>query len=127
MSEIIAERLFRSRKETPVVARVYAPERIGKSSEWSCKIEVKGLEPPYEATSIGVDSFQALYSGLRVLCAHLDKSAATLSFLDGDEGDIDTPLIVSWSYGLSLKAEVHRLINGKITASFDAGDEKLKS
>lgn len=120
MSEVIAERSLQTREGTPVVARVYAPEKIAQSSEWSCKTEIKGLEVPYEATSIGVDSFQALYLGLRVLCAHLDKSAVTLSFLGGQEGDLDTPLIVTWSYGPSLKTEVSRLINEKVKEELEA-------
>ena len=94
---------------------------MGKSSEWSCKIEVKGLEPRFEQASIGVDSFQALYGGLRLLCAHLDKVATTLTFLDGREGDVGTPLIVPWSFTPLLKAEVYRLIERKIKEELEAG------
>jgi hypothetical protein len=118
---MIAERLFRTHEGTPVVARIYSPERMGQSSEWSCKIEVEGLEPRFEQASIGVDSFQALYGGLRQLCAHLDKVATTLTFLDGREGDVGTPLIVPWSFTPSLKAEVYQLILGKIKEELEAG------
>jgi hypothetical protein len=121
MTEKIAERLFRTREGTPVVARMYAPERMGRSSEWSCKVEVEGLEPRFEQAGVGVDSFQALYSGLRLLCAHLDKVVATLTFLDGREGDAGTPLIVSWSFSPSLKAEVNRLIEEKIKEELSVG------
>src|SRR5262245_24706040 len=114
MGEFIAERLFRTVNGTPVVARIYPPERMGRSSEWSCKVEVQGLEAPFEKSGIGVDSFQALSSGFRLLCAHLDTVAATLTFLDGKKGDIGTPLIVSWSSSPLLKADVCRLLERKI-------------
>src|SRR4051812_674715 len=108
MTEMIAERLFRMREGTPVAARIYAPQRIGRSSEWSCKVEVEGLESSFEQEGVGVDSFQALYSGLSLLCARLDKVAATLTFLDGREGDAGTPLIFPWSFNPSLKAELNQ-------------------
>ena len=97
MSEVIAERVLRTVEGAPVIARMYAPEKMDQSSEWKCRAEIQGLEVPFEKSSIGVDSFQALCSGLRLLCTHLDKVAATLTFLDGKRGDAGTPLIVSWS------------------------------
>jgi len=121
MSDIIATRHFRTSKEGRVVARIYAPEPIAKTSEWSCKIGLSGLDASYEQVAIGVDSFQALYLGLRLLCTEIDKRAATLRFLDGDEGDLDTPFILTWSYGPALKEEVRRLINGKIKDALEAG------
>jgi len=120
MTDVIAQRLFRTRKGTGVVARVHAPEKMPHSSEWSCKVDVKGLEAPFEQAGIGVDSFQALCLGFRLLCAHLDKYAATLRFLDGKEGDVGTPLIVPWSFTPSLKAEAYRLIDGKIKQELGA-------
>ena len=114
MTDVIAQRLFRKGKGSAVVARIHAPERMPDSSEWSCKVDVQGLEARYEQVAVGVDSFQALCLGLRLLCAHLDKFAASLRFLDGREGDTGTPLIVPWSFSPSLKAEAYRLIDGKI-------------
>lgn len=121
MTDVIAQRLFRTRKGTAVVARVHVPQKMPHSSDWSCRVDVKGLQTPYEHAAIGIDSFQALYLGLRVLCAHLDKFAETLSFLDGKEGDAGTPLIVPWSFSPSLKAEVNRLIDGRIKEELAAG------
>jgi len=120
MSEIVAERCFRTSEGKPVVARLYRPEKMGSSSEWSCKIEVQGLEPPFERSSIGVDSFQALYLALRGLCVQLDKTAANLVFLDGEAGDAATPLIMAWSFSRSLKTEVYRLIQKRIEDELDA-------
>jgi len=120
MTDVIAQRVFRTRKGTAVVVRIHAPRKMPKSSEWSCKVDIKGLKAPYEHAAVGVDSLQALYLGLRVLCAHLDKLEPTLSFLDGKEGEIDTPLIMPWSYGPVLKSEMYRLINKKIRE--DLGD-----
>ena len=115
MTDVIAQRLFRTRKGTAVVVRMHAPRKMPRSSEWSCKVDINGLEAPYEHAAIGVDSFQALYLGLRVLCAHLDKLESMLSFLDGKEGEVDTPLIMPWSYSSALKSEVYRLINEKVS------------
>jgi len=126
MITVIAERFFRTRSGTAVVTRLYAPERMAQSSEWSCKIDISGLEAPYEQTAIGVDSFQALFLGLRLLCAEIDKRAATLSFLDGGEGYTGTPLILPWSYSDSLKAQVHRMINEKVKEELDAIDRKRR-
>jgi hypothetical protein len=124
MSGIVAERVFRNVESgAPVTARIYAPEKVEQETEWSCKIEVLGLPAPYEKSIIGVDSFQALCGGLRVLCAHLDQQEARLAFLNGPDGDCDLPLFVSWSYGLQLKAEVKRLIQDKIADSLDAPEQ----
>jgi hypothetical protein len=115
MGEIVAERLFRnSDSKAPVTARIYVPEKMGQSSEWSCKITVEGLDAPFEQTIIGVDSFQALYLALRRLCVHLEKYEGTLTFLDGAVGDCGFPLIVPWNFGCSLRAEVYQLIERKI-------------
>ena len=120
MSEVIAERQFRTLEGTRVVAKIHLPEKLGQSYEWSCKVEVQGLETPFDKSSIGVDSFQALCSGLRLLCMHLDKIAETVTFLDGEAGDCGTPLIMPWTFGPSLKAEVYRLVEGKIKNELDS-------
>jgi hypothetical protein len=120
MSEIIAERSFRTPEGKPVVARIYQPEQLDNSSEWSCKIEVLGMEAPFVGSAIGVDSFQALYLAMRRLCAHLDETADKLLFLDGKARDSGIPLIMPWSFGPSLKAEVYRLIQEKIENELNA-------
>jgi hypothetical protein len=104
MSEIIAERSFRTPDGKPVVAKIYRPEKLDSSSEWSCKIEVLGPETLFEEPIIGVDSFQALYLALRRLCVHLDKIADSLVRLDGEAGNSGIPLIMPWSFSPSLKA-----------------------
>jgi hypothetical protein len=94
------------------------PERIGKSSEWACKIEVQGEAMPFERSVVGVDSFQSLYLGLRLLCSHLEKHEVGLAFLDGAPGDGALPLIAYCPP--SLKAEVYRFIEGKIRDQLDS-------
>jgi hypothetical protein len=121
MSEVIAERSFRTPDGKPVVAKIYRPEKLDNSSEWSCRIEVSGLPSSLDLKSIGVDSFQALCSALRVLCVHLDKMADNLIFLDGRAGDSVTPLIMPWSFSPSLKAQVYRLIQEKVEDELNAG------
>jgi hypothetical protein len=69
---------------------------------------------PFEQSTIGIDSFQALFSALRLLCVHLDRYAEGLTFLDGRLGYPETPLIVPWNFAASQKAEVSRLIDSKI-------------
>jgi hypothetical protein len=121
MSEPVAERVFRnSDTGDPVTARLYAPERIGQL-EWSCKIEVQGLDAPFERSVTGVDSFQALYFALRVLCLHVDKYAATLKFLDGLTGECGLPLVMPWPLDSALKAEMYRLIESEIMEKLDSG------
>jgi hypothetical protein len=112
MTEIVAERFLRDPSSGAcVIARIFAPERIGKS-EWTCKIEVQGLAAPFETSIMGVDSFQSLYLGLRILCAHLEKHEASLTFLDGAPGDGSLPLVSICPP--EFKAEVHRFIEGKL-------------
>jgi hypothetical protein len=95
MTEIVAERIFQKTDSAlSVIARIFAPEKIRGSSEWSCKIEVQGLDQPFGRSVIGVDSFQVLYLGLRALCVHLEKYEARLKFLDGSPGDGGLPLIM---------------------------------
>ena len=119
MSKIVAERILqKSGSSVWVAARIYAPEKIAHSTEWSCRIEVQGLGDPWEKSIIGVDSFQALYSALRVLCAHIERYEQSLTFLDGEEGDAGLPLIIPWDFGASLKTEIYQLINKKISESF---------
>jgi len=94
---------------------------MGQSSEWSCRVEVFGLEPPFDKSSTGVDSFQALCLALRLLCVHLDKVTGNLVFLDGKADESGIPLIVPWSFGPSLKAEVHKLIQERIEDELNSG------
>jgi hypothetical protein len=124
MSEVIAERRYATRSGASVTARIYAPQRMQQSSEWSCGIEIEGPGSRSEERVIGVDSFQALELGFHLLCSRLDKMAATLSFQGGPEGDVDTPLMVTWSFSIALKEELYRLIDEKITEELDAGDEE---
>ena len=120
---MVAERVFReSISETCVTARIFTPERAGKSSEWSCKIEVQGLAMPFESSVLGVDSFQSLYLGLRLLCAHLEKHEASLAFPDGPPGDGGLPLI-ALCLPPSLKPEVNRFIEGKIRDHLDSHEQ----
>ena len=70
------------------------------------------LSVPFEASIFGVDSFQALAGGMRVLCAFLEKHEASLAFLDGPPGDCALPLIASCDP--SLRAEAHEFIRSKI-------------
>src|SRR5262245_41329447 len=121
MSEVMAERVFRTPEGASVTARVHVPEKMGQSSEWSCRVEVQGLPVPFEESTIGVDSFQALYLGIRRLSVHLDKIAATLTFLDEEAGDCGTPLIMPWPLDTSLKAEMYRLIAARVTDELDFG------
>jgi hypothetical protein len=96
MTDIVAERVLRhATAGTDVVARIFAPVPIDETSEWSCKIEIQGLERPYEKPIIGVDSFQAMVLALKLLCTYLEKHEAELAFLDGAPGDIGLPLIAS--------------------------------
>jgi len=112
----MAERIFRNPNSgEPVVARLYAPHPVG-ASEWSCELEIQGLEAPFQKSVIGVDSFQALNSALCVLCAHLDKHAGSLTFEDGAPGD-GVPMIVTWDYDHKLKPEVYQLIESKVRDS----------
>jgi hypothetical protein len=112
MTEIVAERLLQDPSSgASVIARIFAPERT-EESDWACKIEVQGLAAPFEASIIGIDSFQSLYLGLRVLCAYLEKHEASLTFLDGAPGDASLPLVSICPP--EFKAEVHRFIEGKL-------------
>jgi hypothetical protein len=111
MTGIVAERLFReSNSGARVTARLFLPER--SEGDWSCRIEVQGLSVPFETSIFGVDSFQALAGGMRVLCAYLEKHEACLAFLDGPPGDCALPLIASCDP--PLRAEVHEFIRSKI-------------
>jgi hypothetical protein len=112
MIKIVAERLFRdSNSGACVTARIFAPERIGDSSECSCRIEVLGLAMPFERSLIGVDSFQALELAMSFLCKHLERHERSLAFLDGSSGDCALPLIAFCPP--SLKDEVRELILSK--------------
>lgn len=114
MSEVIAERYFRDpESEMAVVARVFAPRQTERPSEWSCKIEVEGLDACYERDIIGVDSFQALFLALRVLCAHLEKHEHRLTHLDGPVGDCGLPIVIPWDFGPSGKADIYRFSSSK--------------
>jgi hypothetical protein len=119
MTHVIAERQFKQRGGARVVARIHAPQRIERSSEWLCWVEIEGLKTPFKKRAIGVDSFQALDLGLRLLYRNLDKIAKTLSFLDGPEGDTMTPLIVDWPSGPAGKAEIDRYVKEKIKAELE--------
>ncbi|MGJ4939497.1 DUF6968 family protein [Bradyrhizobium sp. HKCCYLS1011] len=121
MTVIVAERTFRNvTTDTDVVARLFAPERIAGTSEWSCEIEILGLERSFERSIIGVDSFQALCLGLRRLCTLLASHEATLAFLDGAPGDVDIPLIASCCFA-QTRIEASRFITERDRELLDAG------
>ena len=114
MSEVIAERILRTiASESSVTARIYAPEKMGRSSEWSCKVEIQGLEIPFEQSAIGADSFQALYLALRCLSVQLDQYAERLTF-EGRSDDCGILLITPWPFDTPLKAEIYRMIESKV-------------
>ncbi len=109
MSRVMAERQFHDPVSgKSVTATVFAPER--RQSDWLCKIKIDGLDCPYEKDVFGVDSLQALYLALRLLCAHLEKHEQHLAFLDGPTGDCGLPLIVPWTFGSSGKGEAYQMI-----------------
>jgi hypothetical protein len=82
---------------------------------WSCKIEVSGLESPFEQTIMGGDSFQALYLGLMVLCRHLEKYESSLRLTNEGEADAGLPLISICP--AAAKSDVHHFILEKIRKS----------
>jgi hypothetical protein len=113
MTAVVAERILRhATAGTDVVARIFVPEPINGTSEWSCRIEIQGLENSFERPIIGVDSFQAMVLGLKLLCTYLEKHEAHLAFLDGAPGDIGLPLIASCCVP-ETKAEAYRFIREK--------------
>jgi hypothetical protein len=91
---------------------MFTPEQTGQS-EWSCKVTVQGLAIPLETSALGVDSFQSLYLGLRLLCAHLEKYEANLAFPGGSPGDGGLPLI-ALCLPPSLKPDVNRFLEAKL-------------
>ena len=112
MTRIVAERCFReSTSGACVTARIFEPERIGGSSECCCRIEVLGLETPFERSLVGVDSFQALELAMSFLCKHLERHERSLVFLDGSIGDCALPLIAFCPP--SVKEAVRELILSK--------------
>jgi hypothetical protein len=64
---------------------------------WSAKIQILGLNELVDEVSCGVDSFQALYIALRMICFRLEKIETILSFQDG--ADAHLPLIGPWNGG----------------------------
>jgi len=109
----VAERVFwDSVSGESVTARMFTPERTGQT-EWSCKVTVQGLAVPFETSVLGVDSFQSLYLGLRLLCAHLETYEANLAGPDGTLGDGGLPLI-TLCLPPSLKPDVNRFVEAKL-------------
>jgi hypothetical protein len=117
-SPVVAERIFHDSKSgKPVVARIFAARQIDQS-EWSCRIEVEGLDDRFQRDVIGIDSLQALYLALRGLVAHLEKHEHRLAFLDGRPGDCGLPLVIPWDLGASGKAgkaDIYRYIRNKLS------------
>ena len=81
---------------------------------WSAKIQILGLDEHVDEVSCGVDSFQALFIALRMVCFRLEKIETMLTFQDS--ADANLPLIVPWDGGSALKAEVYEFANDKIFA-----------
>jgi hypothetical protein len=95
MTDVVAERVLRDvTTDAAVVARLSAPRRAGAIC-WSCDVEIQGLGNRFEQAISGVDSFQALYLGLRVICVHLEKHEHHLALpVNGaPSGDAGLPFI----------------------------------
>jgi hypothetical protein len=108
MNHIAKREFFDAVSGKTVIATIFAPEPYGP--DWSCTIKIDGLDAPYERKIKGVDSFQALYSALYILCAHLEQHEQRLTFLDGPIGDGALPLVAPVLFGSSGKGQVRELI-----------------
>lgn len=112
MSTPVAERVFRRTDTGEIVtARIFAPLKSGPDI-WSAKIQILGLNEHVEEVSCGVDSFQALYCALRMVCSRLEKIEKILTFQEGSDADL--PLILPWTGGPELRAEAYDFANDKI-------------
>ena len=114
MSTPVAERVFR-RTDTgeTVTARIFAPLKTGPDI-WSAKIQILGLDQHVEEVSCGVDSFQALYIALRMVCSRLEKIEPLLTFQGKPNASL--PIILPWNEGAASKAEVYDFANDKALA-----------
>ncbi|MGJ5131554.1 DUF6968 family protein [Bradyrhizobium oligotrophicum] len=119
MTMIVAERTYRNvATGNDVAARVFAPERVD-DFEWRCRIAIEGLESPVDKWISGVDSFQSLCLGLKLLCRLLTEDEGSLAFLNGDPGDVDVPLIADCCFP-QTRTEALRFITERDRELLDA-------
>lgn len=117
MAELIAERTFqRTDDASSVTVRIYAPKE--DEGCWSAKVEIAGLTENFEEDVGGVDSFQALYLALHRACSRLEKVESILSFQQ--DNDANLPLVLPWTAGPALRAEVKNFARGKISTYLDS-------
>jgi len=122
---VVAERVFRDATSgASVTASIFAPRMSEASSDWSCRIDIQGLEAPFDRSIFGVDSFQALQLATSLLCTILERHEAGLAFLDGPPGDCALPLIASCPP--SVKADVREFIRGRIEDDLNAQEGAIE-
>lgn len=74
---------------------LYRPQKEeGGNGDWCCKLEIRGVEPPLRDTCWGVDSLQALVTGMTALRYWIKKQRLTELVWLGQPGDLGLPLVV---------------------------------
>ena len=56
----------------PVTVRIYQPVQRGPE-EWTARVQISGLESPFDHHFTGIDSVQALFEALRLAGEVLDR------------------------------------------------------
>lgn len=91
--EWVAERpLIATATGRNVMIRVGKPTKA-RSGEWTCSVQVTGIEQPETTYAFGEDSLQALLMGLSMVRARLESLKASHGLIWLGESDLGLDLV----------------------------------
>lgn len=123
-SRVVATRSFQNDAGSTVVATVFEPT-MPEEDKWACRFQISGLPTDVDERAYGVDGMQALMMALEGIRVHLERSGATLIWLDGEPGVLGMTPSIPFSYGLKVQKHLTKLVDEEIVRLVEA-DAKAK-
>ena len=109
----VATRTFRTKTGHEVVASIYQPQML-RAEEWACEFRLSGPDTEVVDRARGVDSMQALALCLQGIRKHLEPDAETLTWLDGEPGELGLPRPIPDSFGRTVERQLTTLVDGEL-------------
>jgi hypothetical protein len=98
---------------------VYEPVMKG-IDEWVCEFRILGLPQEIVDQAYGVDSMQALALSFQWVRVRLEGAGQTLTWLDGEPGDVGIPPTIPSGYGLAVEQHLMRVMDEEVTRLVEA-------
>jgi len=82
--------------------------------DWACSVLIEGIPRERRRLIYGVDAVQAMQLAMVYARHELDASGLSLTFMEGEPGDVDLPLPVTGCWGLEFQRKLERHMEREI-------------